>query len=47
MHKISDNYDDIVRVEESHMEDAEYMIFCYGGTMRAAITAMEHLREKA
>ena len=46
MHKVSDNYDDIVRVEESHMEDAEYMIFCYGGTMRSAITAMEHLRER-
>jgi len=46
MHKISDNYDKIVRVEEVNMEDAEYMIFCYGGTMGAAVTAMEILRGK-
>lgn len=41
MHKISDNYDDIVRVEKVGLENAEVAIFCYGGTMRAATTAME------
>jgi len=46
MHKISDNYDDIVTHEELGMEDAEIAIFCYGGTMRAALTAMEEAREK-
>ena len=46
MHKISDNYEKIVRVEEVDMEDAEAAIFCYGGTMRAAITAQQNLREK-
>ncbi len=46
MHKISDNYDDIVRVEQVGMEDADVAVFCYGGTMRAAITAMKMAREK-
>lgn len=46
MHKISDNYNDIVRVEQVGMEDADVAVFCYGGTMRAAITAMKIAREK-
>lgn len=46
MHKISDNYNDIVRVEQVGMEDADVAVFCYGGTMRAAITAMKMAREK-
>ena len=46
MHKISDNYDDIVRSEERNTEDADTLIVCYGGTMRAAIEAMERAREK-
>lgn len=46
MHKISDNYDDIVRVEQVNMEDADVAILCYGGTMRAAMTAMEEARAK-
>ena len=46
MHKISDNYDDIVSYEEVNMEDAEVAIFCYGGTFRAAQTAMEEARKK-
>ncbi|MBQ7522923.1 MAG: 2-oxoacid:acceptor oxidoreductase subunit alpha [Oscillospiraceae bacterium] len=46
MHKISDNYDDIVQVDQVNMEDAEVAIVCYGGTMRAAITAMEKARAK-
>ena len=44
MHKISDNYDDIVSYEEVNMEDADVVIFCYGGTYRAALTAMEEAR---
>ena len=47
MHKISDNYDDIVRSEERNTEDADTLIVCYGGTMRAATEAMERAREKS
>ena len=46
MHKISDNYDDIVQVEQVNMDDADVAIVCYGGTMRAAISAMEAARAK-
>ncbi|MCX5775195.1 MAG: 2-oxoacid:acceptor oxidoreductase subunit alpha [Firmicutes bacterium] len=46
MHKISDHYADIVQVEQVNMADAEVAIFCYGGTMRAALTAMEKARAK-
>ena len=46
MHKISDNYDDIVQCEQIGIKDAEVAIFCYGGTMRAALTAMEEARAK-
>jgi 2-oxoglutarate/2-oxoacid ferredoxin oxidoreductase subunit alpha len=46
MHKISDNYHDIVTVEQINMEDAEVAIFCYGGTTRAALTAMEKARSQ-
>jgi len=46
MHKISDNYEDIVQCEQLHMDDAEIAIFCYGGTMRAAMSAMDSLRAK-
>ncbi|MBQ1907577.1 MAG: 2-oxoacid:acceptor oxidoreductase subunit alpha [Firmicutes bacterium] len=46
MHKISDNYDDIVQVEQDLMDDAEVAVFCYGGTTRAAITAVEEARAK-
>jgi len=44
MHKISDNYDDIVRCEQRDLEDADTAIFCYGGTMRAALSAVETAR---
>ncbi len=44
MHKISDNYEKIVLSEQVNMEDAEVAIFCYGGTMRAAVSAMEAAR---
>ena len=46
MHKISDNYEDIVRCEQVNMDDAEVASVCYGGTMRAAISAMEQARSK-
>jgi len=46
MHKISDNYKDIVQVEKVNMDDADVAIFCYGGTMRAALSAMEEARSK-
>lgn len=46
MRKIDDNYDDIVTVEEINMDDAEVAIYCYGGTTRAALTAMEEARAK-
>ncbi len=46
MHKISDNYDDIVQYETVNIDDADVAIFCYGGTMRAAISAMEEARER-
>jgi len=46
MHKIEDNYDDIVQWECLNCEDAEIVIFCFGGTYRAALTAMEEARSK-
>ncbi len=46
MHKTSDNYDKIIRCEQGNMEDAEVAILCYGGTMRAAVSAMEEARAK-
>ena len=46
MHKISDNYDDIVQCEVRELEDADTVILCYGGTMRAALSAVETARSK-
>jgi len=46
MHKISDNYEDIVECQQFGMEDAEVAILCYGGTLRAAQTAMEEARKQ-
>lgn len=46
MRKIDDNYDDIVQVELLNTDDADVIIFCYGGTMRAALSAMEAARKK-
>ncbi len=44
MRKVSENYKDIVACETINLEDAETVIFCYGGTMRAALSAMEEAR---
>ncbi len=46
MHKVSDNYDDIVDVQEMYMDDAEVAVYCYGGTTRAATSAVEEARAK-
>lgn len=44
--KVSDNYDDIVQVEERFTEDADVVVVCFGGTARAAETAVKNAREK-
>lgn len=44
MHKISDNYSKIVTSESLNTDDAETLIVCYGGTMRAAREAMQMAR---
>ena len=44
MHKISDNYAKIVTSESLMADDAETLIVCYGGTMRAAAEAMQMAR---
>ncbi len=46
MKKIDDNYDDIVEVETQNTDDADVLIYCFGGTTRAALTAMEEARKK-
>lgn len=46
MRKISDNYDFIKDIVIENLEDAEIAVFCYGGTARAAKTAMETARAK-
>ena len=38
MRKVSENYEDIVEVEEIDTEDADVVIFCYGGTFRTALS---------
>ena len=42
--KIEDNADDIIRVEEYMMDDAETAIVCFGGTARAALDAVDQAR---
>ena len=41
MKKIDENLDDIIRIDEYMMEDAETAIVCFGGTTRAVMTAVE------
>ncbi|MCI8615388.1 MAG: 2-oxoacid:acceptor oxidoreductase subunit alpha [Lachnospiraceae bacterium] len=45
MKKIDDNLDDIVRVDEYMMEDAQTAVVCFGGTTRAAMTAVQEARK--
>ncbi len=42
--KIEKNADDITRVEEIRMDDAETAIVCFGGTARAAMDAVSEAR---
>ena len=42
--KVEDNVDDIVRVEEYAMDDAETAVVCFGGTTRAAMSAILEAR---
>ena len=44
MEKIDRNADDIIRVEEYRMEDADTAIVCFGGTTRAAKHAVDEAR---
>ena len=43
--KVEKNIDDIVRVEEYAMDDAETAIVCFGGTARAAMSAVLAARQ--
>ena len=42
--KVEDNVDDIVRVEEYAMDDAETAVVCFGGTTRAVMSAVLEAR---
>ena len=44
MDKISHNIDDISDVQEYMLDDAEYVVICFGGTTRAAIDAVNEAR---
>ena len=44
LRKIEDHVDDIVRVEEHRMDDAETALVCFGGTARAVMDAVETAR---
>lgn len=44
MKKVEENIDDIVRVDEYMMEDAETAIICFGGTARAVMSAVQEAR---
>lgn len=44
MKKIDENLDDIIRIDEYMMEDADTAIVCFGGTTRAVMTAVEEAR---
>ena len=44
LEKINKNLDDIIDVREYWMDDAEYAIICFGGTTRAAVTAVQEAR---
>ena len=44
--KIEIAIDDIIDIEESFMDDAEYAVVAYGGTARTAYEAVKHARER-
>ncbi len=45
-HKLYDNLDDIVQVENYRMEDAEYAVVAFGGTSRTAYDAVDRARQE-
>ncbi|MFZ5965798.1 MAG: 2-oxoacid:acceptor oxidoreductase subunit alpha [Bacillota bacterium] len=46
MKKVEDNLDDIISYEEYMVDDAEMVVFAYGGTARSAKSAVKKAREK-
>lgn len=44
MKKVEDNADQICRLEEYRLEDADTAIVCFGGTARAVVSAVDELR---
>lgn len=46
VHKISAHEEDIIRYESLHMEDADIVIFAYGGSARSAKEGMIRLRQE-
>lgn len=44
--KITENQDQLIRVEKKMMEDAEFAVIAYGGDSRPAMAAVEEAREK-
>ena len=46
MEKIDRNLDDIVRVEQTMLDDADTAVVCFGGTARAVMSAVLQAREE-
>ena len=46
LNKVDKNLDDIIRVEEYMMDDADTMIVCFGGTTRAVMSAVDEARSQ-
>lgn len=46
MSKIANNVDDIVDIQEEHLEDADTVVLAYGGTVRAAMSAVLEARKE-
>ncbi len=46
MGKIEHNADDIIEYEEKYLDDAETVVLCYGGTVRAAMSAVLEARKQ-
>ncbi|WP_456474438.1 2-oxoacid:acceptor oxidoreductase subunit alpha [Candidatus Pyrohabitans sp.] len=44
--KIERNAEEIIRVEEHHLEDAEVVLIAYGAVSRSALAAVRELRER-
>ena len=46
MHKIDQNREDIIRVEEYMLDDADTAVVCFGGTTGAVVSAVEEARKE-